>query len=79
MWSPQARRKRRASPRMTTNPVQQPTTLGRQWFLWAFDMAMARAVDQHGDAARLAAYEARIEFERRLPANLTATTHQEIA
>lgn len=41
--------------------------LGREWFLWAFDYAMDAAVRQHGDAARLAAYDGRKAFDEILP------------
>jgi hypothetical protein len=46
------------------------TDLAREWFLWAFDMAMQDAVRVHGDAARLTAYEARRSFDQTLPHGL---------
>lgn len=47
--------------------TEDDTVLSRDWFIWAFDSAMAAAVRIHGDAARLAAYDGRIAFEQQLP------------
>ena len=56
---------------VTSDLFAEGQRIGRDWFLWAFDEAMKSAVDLHGDAARIAAYDGRQEFARILGADFT--------